>query len=94
VKHRSDPTYIDRTIATVRNHRDADNMWPQWANIFADEIEDLREDLKALKTLYREMGNDAATLMDQHVSEEVKQEAKHRIIERWTANREILDPDA
>ncbi len=34
--------YIDRTIATVRNHRDADNCWPQWANIFADEIERLR----------------------------------------------------
>lgn len=31
--------YLERTIATVRNHRDADNCWPQWANIFADEIE-------------------------------------------------------
>ena len=31
--------YIERTIATVRNHQDADNCWPQWANIFADEIE-------------------------------------------------------
>ena len=31
--------YIERTIETVRNHRDADNCWPQWANIFADEIE-------------------------------------------------------
>src|SRR5262252_7638550 len=28
--------YLERTIATVRNHRDADNCWPQWANIFAD----------------------------------------------------------
>jgi hypothetical protein len=43
--HRSSADYIDRTIATVRNHRDADNCWPQWANIFADEIEDLRADL-------------------------------------------------
>jgi hypothetical protein len=34
--------YIDRTIATVRNHRDADNCWPQWANVFADEIIRLR----------------------------------------------------
>jgi hypothetical protein len=31
--------YLERTIATVRNHRDADNCWPQWANILADEIE-------------------------------------------------------
>ena len=38
--------YIDRTIATVRNHRDADNCWPQWANIFADEIERLRAELE------------------------------------------------
>jgi hypothetical protein len=33
--------YLERTIATVRNHREADNCWPQWANIFADEIERL-----------------------------------------------------
>lgn len=37
VRHERD--YLERTIATVRNHRDADNCWPQWANIFADEIE-------------------------------------------------------
>jgi hypothetical protein len=41
--------YIDRTIATVRNHRDADNCWPQWANIFADEIEALRADRDRLR---------------------------------------------
>ena len=46
MKHRSERDYIDRTIATVRNHRDADNCWPSWANIFADEIEDLRADLE------------------------------------------------
>ena len=34
-----DRDYLERTIATVRNHRGADNCWPQWANIFADEIE-------------------------------------------------------
>jgi hypothetical protein len=45
----SEPDYIDRTIATVRNHRDADNCWPQWANIFADEIERLREQLEAVE---------------------------------------------
>lgn len=33
--------YLERTIATVRIHREADNCWPQWANIFADEIERL-----------------------------------------------------
>lgn len=38
--------YIERTIETVRNHRDSENMWPQWANILADEIERLwAEDL-------------------------------------------------
>jgi len=35
--------YLERTIETVRVHRDADNSWPQWANIFADEIERLWE---------------------------------------------------
>ena len=45
--HRSSADYIDRTIATIRNHRDADNCWPQWANILADEIEDLRAELVA-----------------------------------------------
>jgi hypothetical protein len=39
----SDRDYLERTIATVRVHRDADNLWPQWANIFADEIERLWE---------------------------------------------------
>lgn len=46
--HRHEADYIDRTIATVRIHRDADNCWPQWANIFADEIEDLRAEREAL----------------------------------------------
>jgi hypothetical protein len=39
----TDRSYLERTIATVRNHREADNCWPQWANIFADEIERLWE---------------------------------------------------
>jgi hypothetical protein len=38
MRHEAD--YIARTIETVRNHKDADNCWPQWANIFADQIED------------------------------------------------------
>jgi hypothetical protein len=38
--------YIARTIATVRNHKDADNCWPQWANHFADEIERLDAELE------------------------------------------------
>lgn len=31
--------YLTRTIETIRNHRDADNCWPQWANRLADEVE-------------------------------------------------------
>jgi hypothetical protein len=38
--------YIARTIATVRIHKDADNCWPQWANIFADQIESLEAELE------------------------------------------------
>lgn len=37
--------YLDRTIETIRNHRDC---WPQWVNIFADEIKRLRK--RATKT--------------------------------------------
>lgn len=33
--------YIERTIATVRNHAWSENSWTQWANIFANEIERL-----------------------------------------------------
>jgi hypothetical protein len=33
--------YLERTIETVRVHRDSDNSWPQWANVLADEIERL-----------------------------------------------------
>ena len=51
---RHGPDYIDRTIATVRNHRDADNCWPQWANIFADEIEDLRVRVETLEAALRD----------------------------------------
>lgn len=40
----ADRDYIDRTIETVRNHRDGDNVWPQWANLLADEVERLREE--------------------------------------------------
>jgi hypothetical protein len=31
--------YLTRTIATIRNHRQADNCWPQWANLLSDEVE-------------------------------------------------------
>ena len=41
--------YIERTIATVRNHQHADNCWPQWANIFADEIERSWAEIAELK---------------------------------------------
>jgi len=44
-----DRSYLERTIATVRNHRNADNCWPSWANIFADEIERLWAALEQCK---------------------------------------------
>ena len=43
--------YIDRTIETVRQHKDSDNCWPQWANIFADEIDHLRAEVAAERAL-------------------------------------------
>jgi hypothetical protein len=53
-KHRSERGYIDRKIEMVRNHRGAENAWPQWANILADEIEDLRADLSEAYWLLHE----------------------------------------
>ena len=49
----SERDYIERTIATVRNHRGADNCWPQWANIFADEIESLWARVEAAEEILR-----------------------------------------
>jgi hypothetical protein len=46
--------YIARTIETVRNHKDADNCWPQWANIFADQIESLEAELERVTAALRE----------------------------------------
>lgn len=48
--HRSEADYIDRTIEVVRVHRSSENSWPQWANLLADEIEDLRGDIAQLTT--------------------------------------------
>jgi hypothetical protein len=45
--------YIARTIATVRIHKDADNCWPQWANIFADQIESLEAELERVTAALR-----------------------------------------
>lgn len=45
--YRDAADYIDRTIATVRNHIDADNCWTEWANLFATEIEALRAECAA-----------------------------------------------
>lgn len=45
--------YLERTIATVRNHRAADNCWPQWANIFADEIERLWDQIDAADAAFQ-----------------------------------------
>jgi hypothetical protein len=54
--------YIARTIATVRIHKDADNCWPQWANIFADQIESLEAELErvtaALRAIKATLGPD------------------------------------
>jgi hypothetical protein len=46
--------YIARTIETVRNHKDADNCWPQWANIFADQIESLEAELERVTAALQE----------------------------------------
>jgi hypothetical protein len=55
-----EPDYIARTIETVRNHKDADNCWPQWANIFADQIEALTAENKTLRAaLSSALANDA-----------------------------------
>jgi hypothetical protein len=57
---RADQDYIDRTIATVRQHIDADNCWPQWANIFATEIEALRVELAEAKNAAAEPAKQAS----------------------------------
>lgn len=44
-----EPDYIARTIETVRNHRNAGNCWPQWANIFADQIEAYEQHVAGLE---------------------------------------------
>jgi hypothetical protein len=49
--------YIARTIETVRNHKDADNCWPQWANIFADQIESLEAELERVTAALREIAH-------------------------------------
>jgi hypothetical protein len=54
--------YIARTIATVRIHKDADNCWPQWANIFADQIESLEAELERVTTA-REREQEIASIM-------------------------------
>ncbi len=65
--------YIARTIATVRNHKDAENCWPQWANAFADEIERLDA---ALEQAERE--RDAFATVDVE-RESARQQAEARL---------------
>lgn len=66
--HRSEPDYIDRTIESVRNFQHVkDNCWPQWANIFADEIEDLRFDLAHAQSEWPSIRNALAALGDMPV---------------------------
>ena len=57
--------YIARTIATVRNHKDADNCWPQWANVLADEIERLDAELKEARERIEELEAQAGELQQQ-----------------------------
>ena len=77
-----EPDYIARTIATVRNHKHADNCWPQWANIFADEIEGLWAERDAalavvsqLQDVCRESRELAVSVMDKDIGD-VSEEAR------------------
>lgn len=54
IAKRAERDYLETTIATVRNHRGTSNAWPQWANIFADEIEALWKENDALARTYLE----------------------------------------
>lgn len=74
-----EPDYIARTIATVRNHRDADNCWPQWANIFADQIEALAS---ALAEAERERDNYRISLTAHHEMSTLSDEALRESIGR------------
>jgi hypothetical protein len=55
--------YIARTIETVRNHKDADNCWPQWANIFADQIESLEAELERVTAALRRIADENDPLL-------------------------------
>lgn len=89
-RHRSEADYIDRTIATVRNHRGADNCWPQWANIFADEIEALRADRDALAARVAELeAKLASTEADYQAMYEQAADAVARVEELEAALRRI-----
>jgi hypothetical protein len=53
--------YLQRTIATVRNHSPEENSWVAWANLFADEIERLwrlEEQLETYEFALRELADD------------------------------------
>jgi hypothetical protein len=70
--------YLERTIATVRNHAAAkSNVWPQWANTFADEIErlwmvevELTERIRVLsEVLPYEIGEDTYRWLPEQIQE-------------------------
>jgi arylsulfatase A-like enzyme len=69
--------YIARTIATVRIHKDADNCWPQWANIFADQIESLEAELERVTAALREHRRDLLDVRDPRARARRK-DARHR----------------
>jgi len=63
--------YLVRTIATVRNHRGAAsdwNTWVQWANIFADEIERLWDEVEGYQRALV-AHHDLATLSNEVIKE-------------------------
>lgn len=86
---RHERDYLERTIETVRNHRNADNCWPSWANIFADEIERLWDEVERYELARHE---------DAQRIERLLQEAEHQagvvhdvrqILSGWSRSRDF-----
>jgi hypothetical protein len=84
-RKRHERDYIERTIETVRNHRDADNCWPQWANFFADEIEDCWAELERVENERDEARKNAIHLQRELVNAQTAHNAR---LERLFAERD------